>query len=194
MRGGVRSGGAAEANRGGTVTARPVPRRLVTSALLASGIASTLSGFLIQVHYHMHRATAAVWGYGYATWALVHQLSSVAFLVVVLSHLSLNWKPLLSLVRRRTARRSLGLSVTVLFLLAVVSALAAWGAFLLVGQGTVEKALVEMHDKVTIPFSGLLLLHVWRRRSRLFPHGAKGRSGGQHSVPAIRWPRDSGLP
>jgi hypothetical protein len=148
-------------------------RWLVNSALLLTGIASMFTGFLIQTHYHMGRSTGAVWGCGHAAWAIVHQLASFAFLAAVAWHLSLNWKPLISLCTRRGAWRSLGFFVTMFFLLAAVTALAAWVAFMFLGQRSVEKVLVEIHDKVTIPLSVLLLLHVVKRRARLFRRATK---------------------
>jgi hypothetical protein len=150
------------------MTAHPGSRRLVNWYLLLAGVACVFSGFLVQVHYHMAAATSAVWGHGYAAWGMIHQLASLAFLTGVAWHLSLNWRPLLACFARGRAWRKLGFFVVAIFLPATATALAAFVAFMVFGHRAVEKALVEIHDKLALPLFVLLVLHAWQRRSRLF--------------------------
>ena len=155
------------------------PRSSLNFGLLVAGAASLVSGLLIQVSYHMgHRASAgrAVWGWDYPTWALFHQISSTALLAFAAWHLYLNRKPLLAILKRNGAWRRQGPILLSTFAAAVTTALLAWAAAFVFDRHLAERALVEIHDKVVIPMSVLLVLHVWQRRSRLL---SSPRSIGQ---------------
>lgn len=147
-------------------------RRWLNLGLLATGLATAVSGFLIQRTYHMHqggaaRATKMVWGLDYPAWALVHQICSALMLAIAAWHWWLNRKPLLTwLTRAGSWRRQAPIFFT-LFALAVVTALTAWIAGKLFGQSSAEHALVEIHDKLVIPMSVLMVAHTWQRRARL---------------------------
>jgi hypothetical protein len=143
-------------------------RGLVNGWLLASGTLSAFTGFLIQIHFHMQRTTGAVWGLAQPNWSLIHQIVSFAMLGFVGWHLWLNRKPLLALLGRPAAwSREVNL-IVVLFFVAVATSLAAWMTWLFFADWAVERALVEIHDKATVPLAVLLVLHTWRRRTRLF--------------------------
>ncbi len=156
-------------------------RSLLNVGQLVAGVASAVSGFLIQFCYHMgHGAsggvTRIVWGWGYATWALFHQLASAAMLAIAVWHLYLNRKPLLALLKRAGAWRRQGPIFFATFAFAALTALAAWTVAGASGNRLAEHGLVEIHDKVVIPMSVLLALHIWQRRSRLLPRtGHRGR-------------------
>jgi hypothetical protein len=148
------------------------PRGWLNLGLLVTGLASLVSGFLIQIEYHMHdgaafRATRLVWGLGYAAWTLVHQVGSASMLTIAVWHLVLNRKPLFALLTRDGAWRRQASVFFALFVVAVVTALAAWIAGTLVDSNRIEHALVEIHDKVVIPMAVLMVVHAWQRRARL---------------------------
>jgi uncharacterized membrane protein (UPF0136 family) len=145
-------------------------RTSINVSLLVAGTMSLVSGFLIQVSYHMnHRVSAGrtVWGWDYPTWALFHQISSAALLAFAAWHLYLNRRPLLAILKRNGAWRRQGSILFVTFAAAVTTALLAWAAAVGFDHRLAERALVEIHDKVVIPMSVLFVLHVWQRRSRL---------------------------
>lgn len=147
-------------------------RRWLNLGLLGTGAVSLVSGFLIQFTYHMHhgvavRGTRLVWGLGYPAWALIHQIASALMLAVAGWHLWLNRKPLLALLKRDGRWRRQAPIFFVLFTLAVITAVVAWTAGKLFDGQVTERALVEIHDKLTIPMSVLLVLHTWQRRARL---------------------------
>jgi hypothetical protein len=147
-------------------------RRLLSIGLLATGVVSSVSGFLIQIEYHMHngaafRATPLVWGLGYPAWALVHQIGSALMLGIVVGHLTLNRKPLFALLTRGSAWRRQAAHFFALFALAVITAPVAWTAGKLFDSKLIEHTLVEIHDKVVIPMFILMVTHTWRRRARL---------------------------
>ncbi len=153
------------------MTARP-GRRWLNLGLLGTGTVSAVSGFLIQVRYHMgHRrlvgAADPVWGCSHATWALIHQIASVLLAGIAAWHLYPNRKALAASLVRAAAWRTQGPFLFTLFSLAVVTSLAAWFAAETGGGRLVERGFVEIHDKLVIPMSVLLVLHVWRRRARL---------------------------
>ena len=145
-----------------------LPRWLCNTGLLLSGIASTASGFLLQIHYHMGHATSAVGGYGYVVWSRFHQLASFALVLAVAWHLFRNGKPFWALVHRRAAWRKQVMIFTLVFLLALTTASAGVVAFLVFDHRTVERIFVEIHDKIALPLFVLLVLHTWSRRSRLY--------------------------
>lgn len=148
-------------------------QRTVKTGLLTTGLVSLLSGFLIQICYHMTHATSpgagrTVWGWDYPTWALLHQVSSAAWLAFTVWHLYLRRKPLLALIGRTRAWRRCSTLLFATFAFAAATALSAWAAAELVGHQLTERALIEVHDKLVLPMSLLLVLHVWQRRARLF--------------------------
>lgn len=145
-------------------------RRTINVSLLVAGLASVVSGFLIQATYHMGHGTWAgrpVWGWAYPTWALFHQISSAALLTFAAWHLYLNRRPLLAILKRNDAWRRKDPILFATFTIAVATALSAWAAAVVFDHHLAERALVEIHDKIVIPMSVLLVLHVWQRRSRL---------------------------
>jgi hypothetical protein len=160
--------GLAPAYGGGVMNALHQRRWKLNMVLLVAGAATVFSGFLVQIHFHMHRTRGAVWGLDHAEWNLLHQLASFTFLCAMAWHLAMNWKSFLVCWSPRRTWRRMGFYLAVTFGLAVVTALWALSAFLLVGHGLLENTLVEIHDKVTIPLSVLLLVHGWQRRGRLF--------------------------
>jgi hypothetical protein len=145
-------------------------RASLNAGLLVAGALSMVSGFLVQVRYHMgHGASAGriVWGWPYPTWALFHQISSAAMLALATWHLYLNRKPLLAILSRNGAWRRQGPFLFSTFAAAVATALLAWAAAVGFDHHFVERVFVELHDKIVIAMSVLLVLHVWQRRSRL---------------------------
>ena len=142
-------------------------RRWLNLGLLMTSACSLLTGFLIQITYHMHhgaavRATRMVWGLGYPAWALIHQIASALMLILAGWHIFLNRRPFFAWLKKRQNP-----GFVALFTLAVLSALAAWVAGKLFDSTMVERALVEVHDKLAIPLSVLLAWHIGRRRGRL---------------------------
>jgi hypothetical protein len=147
-------------------------RRGLNLGLLVTGAASAVSGFLIQLTYHMHhgvavRASRMVWGLGYPAWAVVHQVSSVLMLAIAVWHIVVNRKPLVAYLTRNGAWRRQAPVLFALFMMAVATALVAWTAGHVFGSASAERTLVEIHDKVVIPMSVLLVMHTWQRRARL---------------------------
>lgn len=154
-------------------------RRLINIGLLTTGLAALVSGFLIQFCYHMgHQASSGasgassaagrtVWGWDHATWAVFHQIASALMLAFAAWHLLLNRKPLFATLRRGGAWRGRGPLLFTLFTLAVATSLSAWAVGAIFDYRFAERAFVEIHDKVVLPMSVLLVLHVWERRTRL---------------------------
>jgi hypothetical protein len=85
---------------------------------------------------------------------------------------------LLIAFKRNGARRRQDLIFFAMFTLAVTTALCAWGVAMIFDDHVAERMFVEIHDKVTIPMSILMALHLWNRRSRLLyglrAHEARG--------------------
>jgi hypothetical protein len=145
-------------------------RSSIDVSLLIAGTASVVTGFLIQATYHMgHEVWAGrpVWGWTYPTWALFHQISSAMLLVFAAWHLYLNRKPLLATLKRNGAWRRQSSILFAAFTAAALTALSAWVIAIVSDHSLAEHAAVEIHDKIVIPMSVLLALHVWQRRSRL---------------------------
>jgi hypothetical protein len=113
------------------------------------------------------RTTRLVWGLRYSAWAIIHQVCSALMLVIVAWHLWLNRKPLFAWLKRASQWRRQAPTFFALFTFAVVTAMAAWIAGKLLDSKAVEHALVEIHDRVVIPMSVLMVMHTWRRRARL---------------------------
>jgi hypothetical protein len=145
-------------------------RSSLNVGLLAAGTASLVTGFLIETTYHMGHGKWAgrpVWGWAYPTWAFFHQLSSATLLAFATWHLYLNRQPLLAILKRNDAWQRQCPILFAAFAAAALTALSAWAVAVGFDHPFAERALVEIHDKVVIPMSALLVLHVWQRQSRL---------------------------
>jgi hypothetical protein len=167
-----------------------VLRGSINVSLLVAGTLSLVSGLLIQVSYHMGHAVSAgrsVWGWDHPTWALFHQVSSAFLLAFAAWHLYLNRKPLLAILKRSGAWRRQGPILLATFTAAVTTALLAWAAAVAFDRHLAERALVEIHNKIVIPMSVLLALHVWQRRSRLLSRPRPDVIHLRASAPPGQW-------
>lgn len=146
-----------------------LPRHLLNLGLLIAGLASASSGLTLQLRYHIGRhGHGEGVNFGYPFWAQLHKYSSVLLLGLVAWHLVVNWKWLRAVWRKSLlGKHRQVVTMNVLFLAAAVTGLGAW-AIGWVSQGfRAEKLVVEIHDKLTLFLTVLLVLHVWSRRRRL---------------------------
>lgn len=159
---------------------------LANVALLASGLATTISGLVIQVGFHLGAAsqtmrqsirTSAVGtldmpmltvsGLDKSQWALSHKICITVFSLLLIHHIIVrrSWYTRLLRQGSRSSHPQL-LWLTILMLVVAVTGLAPWGLGLLGGSPHFRFILVEVHDKLALPLTILLILHVAQRVPR----------------------------
>ncbi|MBI1751215.1 MAG: DUF4405 domain-containing protein [Acidobacteria bacterium] len=159
---------------------------LANLTLLASGLVTTISGLAIQVEFHLGAASRAlrpstltsavdtleipvhtVGGLNKFQWASVHKFSITVFSFLLIQHVITRRSWYRDLTRRGShfSHPQL-LWLTILMLLVAVTGLAPWGIAFFGGSPHIRFILIEVHDKLALPLTILLLLHVVQRISR----------------------------
>lgn len=162
---------------------------LANLGLLTSGLAAAISGLAIQLGFHVGAASHAVkpWmqtsavgdldlpahtvgGLGRFQWAFVHKFSITILSLLLLQHILIHRSWYARLFRRgsRFGHPQL-LWLTILMLLVAATGLVPWGLSLLGGSSHLRFILIEVHDKLALPLTILLLLHVVQRAWRFVP-------------------------
>ena len=151
---------------------RKIRRWVLNPLLLACGGAVAVSGFVLQLGFHVgHHGginhSQLVWGWNHGAWSLFHKILCVVFTVAVVLHLAVNIKWIRAvIVRHILLKQTQVCIVSVLFVLAALTGFAAW-AFDGTGMHYVRKGFIEIHDKITLFLVVFLVLHVWKRFRRL---------------------------
>lgn len=139
---------------------------VVNSTLLILGIILSLSGMVIQIHYHLLKKynESIVWTLNRMEWNIIHVWTSMAFLGVTLYHVwaHRNWyKNALKKVRHSKKRPTLIL--TLFTLLVVLSGLIPLLVSFFNSHSSTRYSIIEIHDKVAILFFIVAFGHVLKR-------------------------------
>ncbi len=142
---------------------------IVNISLLIVGFAMVLSGFIIQFNYHMghHGDVAAagqVWGLNYQGWSDFHKMAIVVISLLMVFHISMHWKWYKVVIQKNLiAKNKQTVTLTILFLLAVLTGYIPWLIHLCGGSEFTRKLFIEIHDKLTLFLFIYLVLHVIKR-------------------------------
>ena len=139
--------------------------KTVYVTLLLSTLALIFTGFAIQIKYHMgHHGYIDVndtyIGMGYHTWSLIHKITSLIFAFTVTTHIYLQRKFLKH--NRKTA-------IILLLTITALTGLLAWCCSLNDSLEIVRKSLIEIHDKITLLLSLVMIVHLLRHDHILHP-------------------------
>jgi hypothetical protein len=145
-------------------------RKLITGfvtnvGLLLTGFVTVLSGFVIQIGYHMgHHGgidkNSLVWGLKYLGWSNTHKISIVVLSLLAIIHFILHWKWYKIIIKKNLYRRNTTtVTLTILFLVVAVTGYFSWFVDLLGGDYLTRKIFIEIHDKVTLVLLPCLIIH-----------------------------------
>ncbi|MCK9613828.1 MAG: DUF4405 domain-containing protein [Bacteroidales bacterium] len=122
------------------------------------------TGLLIQLNYHMKRYndSCAVWGLDRADWLILHKACAVISIITILLHLYLHWNWLkMAFTKRRlkngTRVKKNSLWLSIIFLLATITSIISW---FFIEDKLQAKHVIEIHDKLGIVLSILIIVHL----------------------------------
>lgn len=142
---------------------------IVNTGLLVCGVSTIFSGFLIQINYHIggHGLVGAdnpSLGLSYGDWAGLHKTSIVLLTALMVYHIRMHWNWYKIVFNKKLFAKNRYLVVmSALFLLAAVTGFVPWMIDALNGDEMLRKLIIEIHDKLTVFLSGLLVWHVSKK-------------------------------
>jgi ferredoxin len=138
----------------------------VNLGLLFFALAVSISGFVIQIRYHMahNMENEAVIGPAYYNWTFIHKVSIIFFSVLVIYHFFRHrkWYKMI-IVKKLVSGNKLQIVLTIVFILAAVTGYIPWIINLTGGSDAARKLIIEIHDKITILLFVCLIMHLSRR-------------------------------
>jgi ferredoxin len=142
---------------------------IVNIGLLFFGIAMSLSGFVIQLKYHMGHNSGSgsdfpVSGISYNNWTNIHKTSILIFSILMTYHFFMHWKWYKTIIIKKLASRNkLQMILSIVFILTAVTGYIPWIINLSGGSDISRNFIIEIHDKITILLFVLLTIHITRR-------------------------------
>ena len=147
---------------------------LVTNlALLPTVLAVILSGFVIQIKYHMgHHGSidknSLFSGMNYLDWLNIHRTSIVIVSILAIIHIVLHWRWYKTIIQKRLfAKNRLVIVLTVVFIAVAITGYIPWFTALAGGSNATRKVFIEVHDKLTFVLFACFIIHIIKR-SRWF--------------------------
>lgn len=139
--------------------------KMVYISLLLSTMALIFTGFAIQFRYHMGNhgyieVNDTFIGMGYHTWSLMHKTISVIFAVTVTVHIYL---------RRKFLKHNRKTAIILILTITALTGFFAWCCSFSESMELVRKALIEIHDKITLILSLVMIVHLLRHDHIIWP-------------------------
>jgi ferredoxin len=139
--------------------------KMVYVTLLLSTMALIFTGLSIQIGYHMGNhghieVNDTFIGMGYHTWSLMHKTISAIFAVMVTVHIYLQRKFLKH--NRKTA-------IILILTITALTGFLAWCCSFSESTMFVRKALIEIHDKITLILFLVMIVHLLRHDHIIWP-------------------------
>ncbi|MCU4158092.1 DUF4405 domain-containing protein [Carboxylicivirga sp. A043] len=144
-------------------------KMLINIGLLVFLIFTIVSGLLIQIKYHigMHSENImdkSVISFDYYDWSCFHKISIVPLFVLIVFHISLNWKWFRTVISKRLFNKNRQvITLTLIFVLVAITGFVPWIIDLAEGNEMTRKRLIEFHDKIAIILSIYFILHIMKR-------------------------------
>ena len=163
---------------------RNLLRFLINNLLILTGMITAISGFVIQVGFHIgsearqrglyaHSQPAiieqrgkivpdgTVWGIDYTTWSVIHKSAIVLLSLLMIYHFIVHRKWYKAVFTKGLANKNIQvITLSFLFAVTALTGLVPWIVDLSGGNDSVRTVLIEIHDKVTILLTIFLILHV----------------------------------
>lgn len=129
----------------------------------------SISGFVIQIKYHMGHHSGlvpgnSVPGIGYYNWTNIHKTSIIIFSILMTFHFSTHWKWYKTIIIRKLVQKNrLQIILSVVFFLVAITGYIAWIIYLSGVSDISRKFFIEIHDKIAILLFVILTLHLTTR-------------------------------
>lgn len=142
---------------------------IVNLGLIISGLAMSLSGFVIQFKYHMGHnpvleSENSVLETGYINWTNIHKISIIVISILATFHFILHWRWYRTVIIKKLGdRNKLQIILLIVFIIVAITGYIPWIVDLTGGSEIVRKSFIEIHDKITILLFVLLVIHVTKR-------------------------------
>ncbi len=162
-------------------------RFLVNNLLILTGIVMIISGFVIQLGFHMggadrhlesdsHSQTtnieqlrevsqdSTVWGIDYSTWSVIHKTAIVLLSLLMIYHFVIHWKWYKAVLAKHLVKKNIQvITLSFLFIMVALTGLIPWFIDLSGSKSTIRLVFIEVHDKITILLTIYLILHIVKR-------------------------------
>ncbi|MGE0076434.1 MAG: hypothetical protein AB7S48_01090 [Bacteroidales bacterium] len=156
---------------------------LVNNLLILTSIATIVSGFVLQLGFHIgnseeniHLQTSnfeqlrdtsagnAVWGIDYATWSAIHKVVIIFLSLLMVYHFAIHWKWYKGVFAKHLIKKNKQVIVlSFIFILVVLTGFIPWFIDLSGNRNLLRLFLIEVHDKISILLTVYLTLHVIKR-------------------------------
>jgi hypothetical protein len=167
----------------------PMLSFLINLGLILFGSAMVISGFLIQISYHMGHHGAIdtshlVFGLNYFNWADFHKISIILVSLGMVFHIILHWKWYKAVIRKKklVVKNQQAIMLTIIFILVAITGYSAWFIKLSGGSDISRKFFMEIHDKITWVLLLYLIFHVTKRFKWYFKTFEKVKKYAQDSA------------
>jgi hypothetical protein len=166
-----------------------VSKFMTNLGLLFIGSAMVISGVLIQFKYHMgHHGEIdtgfLVLGISYFGWSYIHKASIIALSILMILHVTLDWKWYVTVAKKRMlARNKQVITLIVIFGIVAFTGYIPWFIKLAGGSEVTREFLIEIHDKMALVLCVYLFMHVVKRFRWFVFTFNKLRKQGWHCPP-----------
>ena len=151
-----------------------INKKVLNYSLLVSGLATCLSGVMMQIGYHIGVADRAivfykqVWGLIYPQWQTLHQVTTTLFFVLSAIHVYRHRKCYVGVLRKHLFKRNQEVIIfSVLFLISALLGFLPWMISASEAHHSIRHLLIEIHDKISIVLIVFIVLHVKKRWKRM---------------------------
>ncbi len=159
---------------------------IVNNTLIILGIATVISGFVLQFGFHFgHSEPSArdlglnssnpldirhfdefklVWGFDYSTWSIMHKTFVVALSLLMIYHFIIHFKWYKQVIIKHLINKNKQVVIlTIIFLIVALTGFVPWiiDAFAL--DSHLRIMFIEIHDKLTFVLTIFLFLHIFNR-------------------------------
>ena len=162
---------------------------IINNLLLFSGLATVLSGLVLQLGFHIggqdrHHTSGyhiqpqtmdyerirnldtdkTIWHLNYYDWSTVHKVSIVLFSLFMAYHIYTHWKFYKILIYKRLIGNNIQvITLSGLFLLVAATGLIPWFIDLSGATSDLRLFLIEIHDKIALILIFCFILHLIKR-------------------------------
>lgn len=138
----------------------------VNSVLIVLGIATSISGLIIQWHYHLRTFSdgATIFALCRQEWNAIHVWTSIVFFIAIIYHVWSHRRWYNNLLKKNVSAKQRPTAIlTVLTFTVVITGLIPLFIHCLKGCSIFRFSMIEIHDKVAILFFIVAFRHTIKR-------------------------------
>lgn len=147
----------------------PVYRLIINSGLLLNACFAAYSGFLIQFSYHIGRHgeidfNKTVLNINYWGWSNIHKITITILSAFMIFHIVQHWTWYKTVIKKKLiAKNKQVIILSTVFIFVAITGYIPWIIDVTGNNEMAGRFFLEIHDKLTIILSALLILHVAKR-------------------------------